>query len=64
MQDISEEIMDRMKKIIGSIGFFSGLLALLVGLSVMVAPNEEVYNIIDVEKKTSFFLKCQRIPLM
>ena len=57
MQDISEEIMDRMKKIIGSIGFFSGLLALLVGLSVMVAPNEEVYNIIDVEKKTSFFSK-------
>lgn len=49
--------MNKMKNVIGSIGFLSGLLLLLVVLSAVLAPNGEVYNIVEVEKKTSSFAK-------
>lgn len=49
--------MDKMKKILGSIGFLLGLLLLLVVLSVVLEPDSEIYNVIEVEKKTSAFAK-------
>ena len=49
--------MNKMKNVISCIGFLSGLLMLLVVLSVVLAPNGEVYNIVEVEKKTSSFVK-------
>lgn len=49
--------MDRMKKIIGSIGFFLGLFVLLLIISVNIEPSEEVYNINGVEEKINYFSK-------
>lgn len=49
--------MNKMKNVISCIGFLSGLLLLLVVLSAVLEPNGEVYNIVDVEKKTSSFAK-------
>ena len=59
MQDIRKEVMSRMKKLAYSIGFLLGLLVILIGVSVMLTPNGEVYNIVDVEKKTSY---VSRLP--
>lgn len=49
--------MDKIKKIVGSAIFLSGLALILAVLSAVIAPRGEVYNIIDVEKKTSYFSK-------
>lgn len=49
--------MDRVKKIAGGTIFLSGLVLILILLSALMVPRGEVYNIIDVEKKTSYFSK-------
>ena len=49
--------MDKMKKIASSAIFLSGLALILAVLSAVITPYGEVYNIIDVEKKTSYFSK-------
>lgn len=57
MRDIREKVMDKMKKIASSAIFLSGLALILAVLSAVITPYGEVYNIIDVEKKTSYFSK-------
>lgn len=51
--------MNKMKKLAGSIGFLLGLFGILMVLSMVLTPNGEVYNIVDVEKKTSY---VSRLP--
>lgn len=57
MQDISEEVMDKKKKIVGSVGFFSGLFILLAVLSSVVWMDGDVYNVIGVQSKIKHFSK-------
>ncbi len=41
-----------LKKILRSAGFFAGLVAILVILSIIIIPNEEIYNVVAFDKKT------------
>lgn len=60
MQDISEEVMMKMKKAAGSILFLLGLVLILVILSVSMSPRGEVYNVIGVEEKTHYFSRQEK----